>query len=134
MEETQVTQEQQQNPDNSSEEEISQVQYNLSSFKIMHIADLIRNADFYYLKGLVTKAFFNWKCVFLHIRSRLNKKEIAYSQKIRYLFYKNRGNLDLLKKKAFLSFYYEKYENHLQNMLKKYGYDMKEKEITDYAV
>ncbi len=117
-----------------SNEKVEQVEYNLSSFKIMHIAELIRTADTFYLVGATSKAFFRWQCIFFHIKSRLNPKEINCSNRIRINFHRFHENVSLKKMKSMKNYYYEEYECHLQNMLKKYGFDMKEKESQEHLV
>ena len=122
------------NPNIKENNEISQVEYNLSNTKIIHIGNLIINADNHFLNGNLTRAFHNWTRVCRHIRSRFSKKEYLYSQNLEFEFERNKNELDKAKRRSRFSYLYDKYEFFLQKMLKKYGFDMKERQTEEYLV
>ena len=112
-----------------------QVEYNLSSFKIGWIAQLIQQADICYLKGNTIKAFYCWKCIHGQIDNRIDEEEdktcISLDNKFhnckkKYPNYRDCKNAQ--------NYYYGKYKKSLQKLLKKYGFDMKEKESNEYLV
>ena len=107
-----------------------QVEYNLSSFKIKWIAQLIQQADIFYLKGRVDKAFERWKCVYGQINNRIEEEESKRCKNIERKFRKSLQN----PKKIMKDFYYERYNKMLQSLLKKYGFDMREKETKEHLV
>lgn len=107
-----------------------QVEYNLSSFKIRWIAELIQQADMWYLKGRIDKSFECWKCVYGQINNRIEDDE---NKKCKIMEGKFRKNLNK-REKVMQSYYYERYAKILQSLLKKYGFDMREKESSEHLV
>ncbi len=110
-----------------TEQDINQVEYNLSSVKIQWIGELIKRADVSFIQGYVTKAFEYWNLVYGHICSRLTVPENNFCKIIEERF---RFGTKHDKKYD----YYKKYSYFLQRMLKKYGFDMKEKEDQGWLV
>lgn len=119
---------------NSKPEEIEKVEYNLSGFKIGWIAQLIEHGDRLFLRGHPDKKLDCWKLIYNHIRSRLAKEERIYCHKT-FLEYDNikysPQSSSTKRQKARIL---DKYENALQFFLKKYGFDMKEREDQGYLV
>ncbi len=108
-----------------------QVEYNLSSFKIGWIAELIRQADIHYLQGRINNAFECWNCIYGQISNRIKEGEDKRCKGIE----KNcRISLNKLNSKAEKSFYYGRYKRFLQILLKTYGFDMKIKESEEHLV
>jgi len=118
----------------NSKDSVEQVEYNLSAFKIGHIADLLKRSDILELSGNVNSAFRNYKCIYRHIKSRLNSEERKKEFRLRYGFLKNRLNITKKEKLIFLGMYYDKYTSFIQDMLKKYGFDMKPKSSKEHLV
>lgn len=117
------------------EQEIEQVEYNLSGFKIGWIAELIRSADMQYLKGSVDHAFESWKCIYGHISSRLTKVEQNGFKKREAKFrsvWKNHANPKSIN--PLKAYHYEMYHGDLQKMLKKYGFDIRERVNDEHLV
>lgn len=118
-----------------NEEEPEKVEYNLSAFKIGWIAELIRRADIQYLAGHIDHAFESWKCIYGQISSRLSEEEKKqFKKKEKEYRMIDRNTLDKRKMNSFRAYHYEKYYSGLQKMLKKYGFDIKEKESEEYLV
>ncbi len=118
----------------SPKDKVEQVEYNLSSFKIVHIASLMENADKLELNGFIVNAFRNYVCIYRHIRSRFTNPERTLAIKLRNLFFARRINLSKEAINHIQGENYEKFANHIQDMLKKYGFDMKQKSKNDHLV
>jgi len=118
------------NKDYQTSEMPEQVEYNLSSFKIGWIAQLIQQADMYYLMGRTDKAFERWKCVYGQISNRIEEDEDKKCKKLESKFRKNLKNTN----KVMQCYYYEKYNGFLQLLLKKYGFDMRIQEGREHLV
>ena len=116
--------------DYNSSETPEQVEYNLSSFKIGWIAQLIQQADIHYLRGRTDKAFERWKCVYGQISNRIDEDENKKCKNVEGKFRKSLRNQN----KVMCDYYYEKYQRFLQTLLKKYGFDMKMQEGKDHLV
>ena len=115
-------------------EKVEQVEYNLSDFKIKHIANLMERADRLELSGHIVSAFRHYVCVYRHIKSRFTTLELTRAMKIRNLFFKKRLQTKKEIMKLIQGRYYENFTDHIQNMLKKYGFDMKQKTKNDHLV
>lgn len=113
---------------------VEQVEYNLSSFKIVHIANLMEKSDRLELGGFIVPAFRSYVCVYRHIRSRLTPSEKSLAMSLRLLFLKKRFDVSKEDMGFIQGEYYEKFVNHIQSMLKKYGFDMKQKSKKDHLV
>ncbi len=120
------------NPQDS--EETPLVEYNLSLKKTEHIGNLLTSADRLYLHGNVIKAFESLTRICRRIRNRFSEKEFKYGKKLEFLFRKNRFQKDTGKRIAIYDFLYDKYDLFIERMLKKYGYDVKERQNEEYLV
>ena len=119
-------------PDDNKE--TNKVEYNLSAIKINLIGTKVGEADYYWMNGNIERAFNCWKCIFLKIRSRLTSEQDNKCKKIEFNFRIPRISENLLQIKGRKNHYYEKYVKILEEMLKEYGFDMKEQESSEYFV
>ncbi len=60
-------------------------QWNLSESTIQLMGNLLREATYYYGKGMLQQAFTKWKSVFLLVSARFSKEEIAELRRIEFL-------------------------------------------------
>lgn len=110
------------------------VEYNFSGFKINHIAGLIARSDNLYMRGFLNGAFLRWKAIYGHIYNRLESIERTKCKKMEFNFYLKRDGYPLQKIRWIKNEYYERYSMFIQCLLKKYGYDIKEREEQGYLV
>jgi len=103
------------------EQNIEQVSYNLSEAKIKLIAKKLYEADYYYSSGNFRKAFFCIKSIRLIIGNRLKPKELKRCKELEYAPFKNKDEKNL-------AFYFEVYYSKVNELLKIYGFDIREKE------
>lgn len=107
---------------------VQQVDYNLSAMKTFQIGKLLATADEYFTHGFLEKAFFQYKCIWIHIAARLTDDQFNKCKKLEKGLIESLKLLDYSRKKLYLSYYYEKYTLHIQRMLKTYGFDIRDKE------
>ncbi len=110
------------------------VEYNFSGCKINHIANLIAQADNFYMRGYLTVDVLRWKAIYGHIYNSLEDTERNKCKKVEIKFNLKRIGDPIQKIRWIKNEYYERYSLFLQCLLKKYGYDIKEREEQGYLV